>query len=123
MIIIVITKGEAPMMTSSILPRLRKPCTTSRLIPTGGVIIASSIRMMMMIPNHTGSKPALNMIGAMIGTVATIIDKGFHEHAEDEVEHHDGDRGAAPASCSTPVMNRLTWVVRPIEVMTKKLRK
>ena len=28
----------------------------------------------MMMPNQTGSKPALNMIGAMIGTVATIID-------------------------------------------------
>src|SRR5215510_1272779 len=70
----VITKGALPMMTSSIRPRLRRPCTTYKLMPTGGVIIASSIRIIMIIPNQTGSKPALNMMGAMMGTVATIID-------------------------------------------------
>ena len=42
-------------------------------MPTGGVILASSINMIISTPNQTGSKPTLNMMGAMIGTVATII--------------------------------------------------
>ena len=44
-------------------------------IPTGGVIIAVSTNKMIMIPNHTGSKPRDTIIGVMIGTVATIMDK------------------------------------------------
>ena len=40
---------------------------------TGGVIIAVSISITTTTPNHTGSNPALNMMGAMIGTVIDSV--------------------------------------------------
>ena len=49
------TNGRAPTIRSSIDPRRRTPCTTNRLMPTGGVISAVSISKTTMIPNHTGS--------------------------------------------------------------------
>ena len=41
---------------------------------TGGVIIAVSMRRMMITPNHTGSKPRDTITGVIMGTVATIIE-------------------------------------------------
>src|SRR5438876_11846650 len=73
MAIIVMTKGAAPTITSFSAPLPRTPCTMNRLTPTGGVIIAASTRMMIMIPNHTGSYPSLKMTGAMIGMVVIIM--------------------------------------------------
>ena len=68
------TNGDAPIITSCSAPRPRTPWTTKRLMPTGGVIMAVSMRRMMMMPNHTGSNPSETMTGVMMGTVATIID-------------------------------------------------
>src|SRR3546814_3019580 len=68
------TKGSEPLITSRIWPRLRTPCTTNRLRPTGGVIRAVSSSTIIRIPNHTGSKPMEITTGVMIGTVAIIID-------------------------------------------------
>ena len=67
--------GVAPNMTSWSGPRLRTPCTTNRLIPPGGVIMAVSINSLISTPNQTGSKPSEMMTGVMMGTVATIIER------------------------------------------------
>src|SRR3546814_7213878 len=68
------TKVSEPIITSRIWPRLRTPCTTNRLRPTGGVIRAVSSSTIIRILNHNGSKPMENITGVMIGNEAIIID-------------------------------------------------
>ena len=63
------------MMTSFSEPLLRRFCTTNRFRPTGGVTSAVSTNKIIMMPNQIGSKPSLNITGAMIGMVVIIIDK------------------------------------------------
>src|SRR5438046_6801959 len=46
------------------------------LRPTGGWIRPISMLMVMMTPNHTGSKPAARMIGSRIGLVIRMIAAG-----------------------------------------------
>jgi len=49
-------------------------CSTNRLKPTGGVISAISISMMMKMPNHTRSKPAFCTMGNTTALVSTIME-------------------------------------------------
>src|SRR3546814_5629410 len=80
------TKGTEPAITSFSVPLVRSDCTTKRLRPTGGVISAISIMMMMTIPNQTGSKPSPNITGATIGIEVIIIESVRSEEHTSELQ-------------------------------------
>ncbi len=68
--------GKTPLKTVDIeMPlSLTMPAITKILIPTGGVMFASSICMITSTPNQTRSMPAAVIIGRNMGSVRKNID-------------------------------------------------
>ena len=101
-----------PSFTSGVMPLI-----TNRFRPTGGVISPSSMLMVRITPNHTGSNCAARRIGIRIGVVIRMMAAGGRKQPATSSSTLMASRISQRLTCSWPMLSATACVTCSEDIM------